>query len=115
MKKILMVFAVSTFFLACKNKGNDGIETQKNMVLTDTSLLRRSGLLSDTGALTSSPQNLTGTTTTSSTTTTTTTTTTTGNPVNKVVTPRSAAPKRAATRSSTASRSRSTSLGNNTS
>ena len=80
MKRILMVFAVSTIFVACKSKTNNGLSTDKNMVLTDTALLNRSGLFSDTarGASALAVPNVNGTTTTSSTTTTVTTTTTTG-------------------------------------
>ncbi|MEO6548539.1 MAG: YMGG-like glycine zipper-containing protein [Ferruginibacter sp.] len=86
MKQTLIVFAISTLFFACKNK-NNGLATDKNVVLTDTSLLRRSGILSDTAhsANFGAPA---GSTTTSSTTTTVTTTTTTGN---KVTTPKTVA------------------------
>ncbi len=110
MKKILMVFAVSTFFFACKNKGNNGLATDKNLVLTDTSLLHRSGIYSDTGnsAMGIIKQNMNGTTTTSSTTTTTTTTTTTGNANNKVAT-KNSGPNRSVNNRNTASRGRSTS------
>ncbi|MEO7768485.1 MAG: YMGG-like glycine zipper-containing protein [Ferruginibacter sp.] len=83
MKKILIVFAMSTFFFACKNKGTNNIATDKNAVLTDTALLRRSGLLSDTARISPVVTNKIGTTTTSSTTTTTTTTTTSNGDPNK--------------------------------
>jgi len=73
MKKILMVSAMSTIFFACKN---NEVATDKNAVFADTSLLRRSGLLTDTAHL-ADITNKNGITATSSTTTTVTTTTTT--------------------------------------
>ncbi|MCW3093490.1 MAG: hypothetical protein JWP81_4559 [Ferruginibacter sp.] len=91
---------MSSLFLACKNKSN--LATDKNLVLTDTSLLRRSGFLSD-----SAKAVVPVGTTTSSTTTTVTTTTTTGP---KVITP-----KRKVYASPAPRRSRSTANTNNSS
>jgi len=102
MKKILVVFAFSTFFVACKNKGGNGLATDKNLLLTDTALLKRSGLLTDTGTANAIVrQNMVGTTTTSSTTTTTTTTTTTGLPNNKAATTNRGGSKSAGTTKNT--------------
>ncbi|MEJ7586451.1 MAG: YMGG-like glycine zipper-containing protein [Ferruginibacter sp.] len=52
MKKTLLILTMSTTLFACKNNGNKDTSTDKNMVLMDTSLLRRSGLLSDTPKVT---------------------------------------------------------------
>jgi Glycine zipper len=76
MKKILMVFAISSIFLSCKNKSKTDLSIDKNMVLTDTALLHRSGIYSDTAYKTGLIKNEDGTTTTTSSTTTVTTTTT---------------------------------------
>jgi YMGG-like Gly-zipper len=112
MKKMLMVFAVATVFVACKNKTNNGLSTDKNMVLTDTALLNRSGLLSDTarGASALAVPNVNGTTTTSSTTTTVTTTTTNG--TGKIAPVKSAAVKKSPVRRSSAGRSNTASRSN---
>lgn len=77
MKQIVLIFAISTAIFSCKSKTNNGLATDKNAVLTDTALLHRSGILSDTAsrAKATAVPNAKGTTTVSSTTTTVTTTT----------------------------------------
>jgi len=76
MKKILMALAISSIFLSCKNKSKSDLSIDKNMVLTDTALLHRSGIYSDTAYKAGVITNANGTTTTTSSTTTVTTTTT---------------------------------------
>jgi YMGG-like Gly-zipper len=90
MKQALLILTLATFLFACKNKSNNELAIDKNLVLMDTALLHRSGIFSDTGYTATDlvDKNINGTTTSSSTTTTVTTTTTThsGNPTGEVTT-----------------------------
>lgn len=79
MKKILTVVAISSIFLSCKNKSTTDLSIDKNVVLTDTALLNRSGIYSDTAANAEVITNADGTITTTKSTTTVITTTTSSN------------------------------------
>ena len=49
MKKIITVLVLSSFFIACKDK-KTSLETDKNIILTDTSRLKSGSVLTDKGA-----------------------------------------------------------------
>ena len=49
MKQILFFLIAASFFIACKNKSISGPETNKNMVLVDTTGLYKSNALTDVG------------------------------------------------------------------
>ena len=77
MKLLLPTFISLVIFMGCKSNNNEPLNTNKNMVLVDTTGLSKGSILSDTAA--NRNQLKKGiTSTTSSTTTTTTTTTTNG-------------------------------------
>lgn len=84
MKKIIIAFGSLALFTGCKDSNKTGSDTNKNMVLVDTTGLSKGSILTDTNK--DSLQKAGVTSTTSSTTTTTTTTTTTGKVSDKPVT-----------------------------
>ena len=76
MKKLLYAFGSLVLFMGCKNN-KTSMDTNKNMVLVDTTGLSKGSILTDTAKANHLKPGVTSTT--SSTTTTTTTTTTTSN------------------------------------
>ncbi len=64
MKKILMALAISSVFLSCKSKSKANLSIDKNMVMTDTALLNRSGIYADTAIKAGVVKNADGTITT---------------------------------------------------
>ena len=64
MKRILMVIAISSVFLSCKSKSKANLSIDKNMVMTDTALLNRSGIYGDTAIKAGVVKNPDGTITT---------------------------------------------------
>jgi hypothetical protein len=83
MKKLIYAFGSLVLFMGCKNN-NKAPDTNKNMVLVDTTGLSRGSILTDTAKANHLKAGVTSTTS-STTTTTTTTTTTNGGAVKPVV------------------------------
>jgi len=80
MKKLIYAFGSLVLFMGCKNNNKAPLDTNKNMVLVDTTGLSKGSILTDTAKA----NHLTpGVTSTTSSTTTTTTTTTTSNGTGK--------------------------------
>lgn len=78
MKAILFALTTLLIFMGCKSNNKAPLETNKNMVLVDTTGLSKGSILTDTGSTTNHLKNGVSSTTSSTTTTTTTTTTTNG-------------------------------------
>ena len=49
MRKLLMIFAATSIFAACNDRSETELETQKNVVTTDTSSMYNSNVSTDTG------------------------------------------------------------------
>ncbi len=78
MKTIFFALTTLVIFMGCKSNNKASLETNKNMVLVDTTGLSKGSILTDTGSRTNHLKNGVTSTTSSTTTTTTTTTTTNG-------------------------------------
>lgn len=78
MKTIFFALTTLVIFVGCKSNNKASLETNKNMVLVDTTGLSKASILTDTGSRTNHLKNGVTSTTSSTTTTTTTTTTTNG-------------------------------------
>ena len=51
MKKLIGLFIVSSVFAACNNNPKSDLETNKSVILTDTSRMYKSNMMTDTGSM----------------------------------------------------------------